>query len=184
LTIPNNVTSIEYRAFSECNFEDILIDIDGTNPTYGLATNVGDAKIVVEKDSQGECSKDYGEEDIAGCLAVGQLTIPNGVTSIGNNAFDGCSGLTGSLTIPDSVIRIGVAGFNSCTGLTGSLTIGSGVSSIGNYAFGDCIGLTGSLTIPDSVNSIGAFAFRDCIGLTGSLTIPNDVISIGMYVFA
>lgn len=73
----------------------------------------------------------------------GDVTIPYGVTSIGNDAFYGCSGLT-SITIPNCVM------------------------SIGNYAFGNCSNLT-SITIPTNVASIGDEAFRFC----GSLTAIN-----------
>ena len=82
---------------------------------------------------------------------VKDIVIPNGVTSIGQYTFEGCSGLT-SVIIPNSV------------------------TSIGNNAFYDCSGLT-SVTIPNSVTSIGAFAFDGCSGLT-SVTIPNSVTSI------
>lgn len=52
-----------------------------------------------------------------GCSGLTSITIPNGVTSIGNNAFDGCSGLT-SVTIPDSVTIIGYCAFYDCNSLT------------------------------------------------------------------
>ena len=55
--------------------------------------------------------------------------ITYSVASIGNNAFQSCSGLT-SVTIPNSVTSIGNNAFRDCSGLT-SLTIGSGVTSIG-----------------------------------------------------
>ena len=67
------------------------------------------------------------------------------VTSIGNYAFSGCSGLT-NITIPDSVTSIGNGAFYGCTGLT-SVTIGNSVTSIGIYAFYGCSGLT-SMILP------------------------------------
>ena len=104
----------------------------------------------------------------------GDITIPSGVTSIGDEVFYGCSEIT-SIVIPDSVTSIGVSAFDDCDNLT-SVTIGNGVTSIGAYAFYGCTGLT-SITIPDSVTSIGNYAFRGCSGLT-SITIPDSVTSI------
>ena len=65
-----------------------------------------------------------------------------------------------SVTIPNSVTSIGDCAFEDCSGLT-SVTIGNSVKSIGDWAFGNCYGLT-SVTIPNSVTSIGSEAFRDC----------------------
>ena len=59
------------------------------------------------------------------------------VTSIGNGAFEGCSGLT-SITIPYSVTSIEHEAFFGCSGLT-SITIPNSVTSIGYYAFSACI---------------------------------------------
>ena len=87
------------------------------------------------------------------------VTIPNSVTSIGEYAFLGCSGLT-SVTIPNSVTSIGGAAFYDCSGLT-SVTIPNSVTSIGGGAFRGCSGLT-SVTIPNSVTSIGDKAFWNC----------------------
>ena len=102
------------------------------------------------------------------------------VTSIGNYAFEFCSGLT-NVTIPNSVTTIGDYAFYECSGLT-SVTIGNSVTSIGEGAFGTCTGLT-SVTIPNSVISIGFVAFTGCSGLT-SIEIPNSVTSIGYAAFA
>jgi hypothetical protein len=111
------------------------------------------------------------------------LVMPNSVTTIGSNAFNYCSGLTGNLTIPNSVTSIGSNAFYYCSGFTGDLTIPDSVTTIGENAFGRCSGLTGNLTIPDSVTSIGSYAFQYCTGLTGNLTIPNSVTTIGSNAF-
>ena len=107
------------------------------------------------------------------------VTVEDGVTSIGDHAFEYCSDLT-SITIPNSVTSIGEYAFYYCSGLT-SITIGSGVTSIGGLAFEGCSGLT-SITIPNSVTSIGGSAFEFCESLT-SITIPNSVTSIGFSAF-
>ena len=111
---------------------------------------------------------------------VTDLVIPDGVTSVGDDAFYGCSGLT-SVTIGNSVTSIGNWAFYNCSGLT-SVTIGNSVTSIGKYAFYYCSGLT-SVTIPNSVTSIGLYAFEGCSGLT-SVTIGNSVTSINGSAFS
>ncbi len=109
----------------------------------------------------------------------GDLTIPTGVTTIGRNAFDGCSGFQGSLTIPDSVMTIGHSAFSYCNGFTGSLTIPVGVTSVQSHTFLGCSGFTGDLTIPGNVTTIGIHAFDGCFGFTGNLTIAGGVMTIG-----
>ena len=114
---------------------------------------------------------------IVGCK---NTTIPNSVTSIGDRAFEGCSGLT-SVTIPNSVTSIGRYAFYNCSGLT-SVTIPNSVTSIGDYAFTDCSGLT-SVTIGNSVTSIGYDAFRGCSGLTKlvSLAVEPPICGRGAF---
>ena len=101
------------------------------------------------------------------------------VTSIRNYAFSYCS-LT-SITIPDSVTSIGEYAFQNCSGLT-SVTIGNSVTSIGDCAFYYCSSLT-SITIPDSVTSIGDFAFSDCKGLTEITVKAINPPTLNSYVF-
>ena len=105
------------------------------------------------------------------------VSIPNSVTSIGDQAFQSCTGLT-SITIPNSVTSIGNYAFFVCSGLTGTLTIPNSVTSIGNYAFFGCAGLTGTLTIPNSVTSIGEGTFSACLGLSSfNVAIDNAYYS-------
>ncbi len=109
-----------------------------------------------------------------------ELAYFTGLTSIGDFAFEGCSGLT-SVTIPTSVTSIDGHAFRNCSDLT-SLTIPNSVTSIGDFAFDGCSDLT-SVEIPNSVTSIGVCAFSDCSSLT-SVEIPNSVTSIGQSAFS
>ena len=93
------------------------------------------------------------------------------VTSIGEDAFFGCSALT-SIEIPNSVTSIGEYAFRNCTSLT-SIEIPNSVTSIVNYAFEYCTGLA-SVEIPSSVTSIGSYAFYYCTGLTSIVVDGNN----------
>ena len=119
---------------------------------------------------------DYAFNDCSGLTSV---IIPKSVTFIGNYAFNQCVGFT-SVSIPNSVTRIGEGAFYGCSGLT-SMTIPNSVTKIGVAAFRYCSGLT-SLTIGNSVTSIGSNAFEECRSLT-TIVIPNTVTSIGNYAF-
>ena len=121
-----------------------------------------------------------GDNAFQQCAGLTSVTIPNSVTEIGEQAFWYCTGLT-SVTIPNSVTTIGRDAFNRCTGLT-SVTIPNSVTTMGESAFGDCTGLT-SLIIGNSVTSIGKAAFWQCTGLTSVIlgTSLNSINSEAFY---
>jgi len=104
------------------------------------------------------------------------VTIPNSVTSIGENAFTGCEGLT-SVTIPNSVTSIGDYAFSGCEGLT-SVTIGNSVSSIGDDAFFDCTGLTSIISLIEEPFEITDYVFKNYNEDTHSI----DFTSATLYV--
>lgn len=82
---------------------------------------------------------------------IESVTIPSGVTRIGSNAFEGCTGLT-SIEIPSGVTTIGNGAFSDCTGLT-SIEIPSGVTRINDYAFYGCTNIT-SIVVHKAEDSI------------------------------
>ena len=116
---------------------------------------------------------------VDGSKPRGKIIIPEGVTSIKESAFDGCSALTG-ITIPDGVTSIGHAAFSGCSSLT-TIEIPAGVTSIGDGAFKECTSLA-SIKIPATVTSIGDGAFKECTSLE-SIKIPAGVTSIGRWAF-
>ena len=134
---------------------------------------------------------------------MSSVTIPQSVTTIGNYAFHGCSGLS-SVTIPQGVTTIGSYAFVDCSGLS-SLSIPSSVTSIGGFAFegtpwydNQHNGLVYAgkvaykykgempdgtmITLKNGTLGIAEDAFKECGGLT-SITIPKGVTNIGDYAF-
>ena len=115
----------------------------------------------------------------ADCQGLTSVTIPNGVTSIGRCTFYDCLNLT-HITIPDSLTEIEQLAFIGCSGLI-SITIPNGVTSIGDRAFEGCRRLT-NIILPNSLTSIQSETFKDCKSLT-NITIPNKVTIISSAAF-
>ena len=109
------------------------------------------------------------------CKSLTSVTIPDGVTGIGESAFCNCTSLT-SITISDSVKGIGNWAFCGCTNLT-DIKIPGSVTWISNWAFIGCTSLT-SITISDSVTWIGERAFYNCTSLE-NIDIPDSKIILG-----
>ncbi|MGC1391444.1 MAG: leucine-rich repeat protein [Bacteroidales bacterium] len=154
----------------------------------------------------------FNNNTFLGKTSLTKVILPESITAIGPDAFEGCNGLI-SVSIPDSVITIDYDAFFDCNGMT-SIYIPSSVTSIGNQAFSansamitvasdnayyssydgvlfdkdkykliNCpISKSGSYYIPSSVKSIENGAFEACNQLT-SITIPTSVISIGDVAF-
>ena len=179
IVIPDSVTSIGSSAFSGCSsIESVYItDIEKwckirfyykSNPLYNGANLYLNGELVTN------------------------LELPNGITNIGDDAFQGCSSLT-SIAIPDSVTSIGSCAFSSCSSLESVYITDiekwckiSFDLSANPLSYGANLYLNGKLVtnleLPDSVTTIGKYAFYGCSSLE-SIVIPNSVTSIGYYAF-
>ena len=198
------VSVVDFSAYA-----DVQTGSCGDNVTYSLDTSTG----VLTISGTGKMKDYFGRTHESNHSPfyynsyIKSIIIENSVTSIGDDAFYGCTSLT-SVTIPYSVTSIGYDAFydtayyndesnwnngvlyisdclidtNDDFDSTTDYTIKGGTRIIADYAFLFSKSLT-SVTIPDSVTSIGDAAFKNCTSLT-SLTIPDSVTSIGKYAFS
>ena len=115
------------------------IDENNTASSASSKKNISGAIVIpsqVEFNGKKYDVTSIGESAFYGCSGLTSVTIPNSVTSIGNYAFGGCSGLT-SVIIPNSVTSIGDCAFYECNGLT-SVILNSSLTTIGNIPFYGC----------------------------------------------
>ena len=179
ITIPNSVTIIGNIAFEWCK-KLTQINVDKANTTYSSVNGV-----LFNKDKTELIRYPEGKADTS-------YAIPNGVTSIGDWAFQSCNSLT-SITIPDSVTSIGTMAFEDCSSLT-SITIPDSVTSIDRHAFFVCrklnqINVDTANTAYSSVNGVlfnkeKTKLIRYPEGKADtSYSIPDGVTSIGNSAF-
>ena len=183
LIIPDSVTYIDDTVLNRDSFKGIYVSQGNLNycSVDGILFNK-DKTTIIRFPPQNGLTSYVIPDDVTtiypdafdGCKSLTSLTIPNSVTEIGECAFSRCTTLT-SVTIPDSVTEIGNLAFFSCTSLT-SIVIPGGVTKISYCTFAYCKNLT-SVTIHDGVTTIDQCAFEDCTSLT-SVTIPDSVNEI------
>ncbi|MBQ5711627.1 MAG: leucine-rich repeat domain-containing protein [Oscillospiraceae bacterium] len=113
------------------------------------------------------------------CGSIVSVVIEPGVTSIGDDAFDGCNHMV-DIQISEGITRIGEDAFCECSALEEVVLPGS-VTNIAEGAFSACFEMR-SITLPDSVVSIGKNAFRYCFALR-NINIPTGLTRIEEYTF-
>ena len=162
------------------DISDLSYDTIGDTVIITECETSATGELIIQDTIGGKPVTSIGGNAFFGCTSLTSITIPESVVSIGDSAFAYCTSLT-SVTIPDSVTSIGNVAFGVCESLT-SIMIPDGVTIIGNLAFIGCTSLT-SITIPDSVTTIGGYTFSDCSKLT-SIDIPDSVTIIGSDAFS
>lgn len=121
-----------------------------------------------------------GEEAFWCSYSLKNITLPNSITSIGNKAFKECSALE-SVTLPNKIKSINSEVFYNCYSLK-KIVIPNSVTSIGDSAFAVCRALT-DVNLSNNITSIGSSAFSNCTGLT-KINIPNKIKSIPNFFIA
>ncbi len=192
VTVPDNVTEIGDNAFAECSKLEMILLGDniqkvGVTAFYGTPwyaslkeefVIVGDGVLI---DYNGEETNVTIPKEVkhltstfANDTMLFGITLPDGMTAIDNNAFQGCTNLS-EITIPDSVTEIGSYAFARCASLAG-ITLSEKITSIGSQAFTGCIGLR-TITIPSSVTTIAQETFSGCTSLS-RVTFSNTLSEI------
>ncbi|MDE6583937.1 MAG: leucine-rich repeat domain-containing protein, partial [Anaeroplasmataceae bacterium] len=183
LSLPNSITSVEYKAFEGCSsleyneYQNGLYLGNETNPYLVLmSTNTKDL-VTYNITSTNRFIYDSALSD---CSNLTSIAIPDSVTSIGYNAFAGCDSLE-SITLSNNLKKIQMFAFSNCSSLT-SIVLPNSVNELGSNAFYNCSNLT-NITLSHSLESINFGTFSNCSSLT-SITIPNNVTQIDSNAFA
>lgn len=142
------------------------------------------AKAFIDRDITSitipEGIRTIGTEAFHRCRSLTSVELPNSINSIGWEAFAGCSNLE-SIILPNSISEIEGYAFDGCRALK-SISIPANLTKINQGVFLNCTSLQ-SVLIPNGITTIGGGAFSGCSNLI-DVTIPSSVNSIGGTAFA
>ena len=164
LVIPEGVTDVMAGAFVDCN---------AMSGTLSLPTTL-------ERIGNGWEKYWYGGA-FESCGFTCELTLPNNVEYIGENAFMYCSHLYGELRLPEKLTTLKGGAFWGCSNFTGNLEIPQGITNILENTFLDC-GFDGTLTLHNGITAIGNNAFKNT-HFKGELSLPKDLVTLSDNVF-
>ncbi|WP_295090691.1 leucine-rich repeat protein [Ruminococcus sp.] len=163
---------------------------------YNKRFNSGNIKEVVienEDEEKGDVITNIPGGLFKNCTELTEITMPNSIEKIGDNAFDGCSSLKqiiydpdnplpkGKLVMPSAIKELGKSAFRNCSSFT-EIVIPKTITEINNCTFEGCSGIT-DICVPGVVKTIHSDAFKSCDSLK-NIVIEEGVIAIDDYVFS
>lgn len=204
VSLPQSLRTIAYDAFYNCDSLTEVVIPDGVTTIQGGAFDSCDSILWVNPNTPAMRAfaatyydfrfpeypqlsfKSVADESSSITLTVEDcdqtattITLPQGVTAIGQYAFSGCYALE-TITLPDTITTLEEDAFYGCSSLR-ILTLPGSITSIGSDAFGSCYKLT-SLTIPAGVTSLPSGMAQYCSAMTSAI-IPASVTSIASNTF-
>ena len=202
ITLAESITSVGVRAFENCPLESLYITDMAAYLNIDFEILYEDPNKADDYDLYTSCPMFYANKlyldnkritsvsvpetvekippyAFNGCTGIRSVTLPDGLISIGKNAFASCG--FSEILLPDSLSEIKDAAFANCSKLT-TVSIPGSVISIGNGAFQSCTALT-EIDFDSGIKAIGDGAFLNCPLLT-EITVPNSVTSIGLGAFS
>ncbi len=186
VTVREGATSIGSRAFSGCTAL-TTVNLPKSLTTLNAQAFYGCTALKSINFAEGSAFRFqdgivYSGNSILFVLSIDkeELTIADGITEIGNNAFQKQTILK-KVILPDSLVKIGNNAFKGCTNLA-SINLPKNLEELGYSAFDGCTSLP-MVAIPASLKKIGNSAFRGCTNMKGRLYLPSTVTYFGQFAF-
>ena len=173
-----------YTFSSDTNLTEITFT-KGTGIGYSYSSGYGDTPWYYSKDKDititiQEGITSIGENMFYGCTGITNLTMPSTVTKVENNAFYNCTKIANEVDI-SNLTEIGDSAFYNCKNMKGNWNISTSLTQIPQSAFYNCSARKGELNL-DNVTSIGYSTFSECSGITGNIKI-KDIENISESIF-
>ena len=152
--------------------KDSVLTISGTGEMYDnpqFAYNDDITSVVIE-----EGVTSIGEDAFNDCDGIISVELPESMVVIASYAFSGCSNMK-NIHLPDGILRIGSNAFNSCRSLE-KIVLPQNLKELSGYIFSSCSSLT-SVQVPEGIKKIGTNAFNWCSSMT-SVALPESLTKI------
>ncbi len=150
-----------------------------TIPQYALSYN-GNGKQSLVSISLPDSTVTIGQNAFQKCSGLSNVSLSKKLAKIDHYAFQYCTALS-KITLPNSLLTLGVYSFAECS-LLSMINLSDSLVTISDYAFSNCV-LLPKISIPNSVTTLGSYVFRNCTSLT-EVTLGSGLKSTGNGTFS